>query len=308
MRALKLNTIFLVLTSFLFAGHVYSQGSGRSYGRSKSDWYGGKFRGTPLYKWNGFYRRTGLHFTAGATYTLTRINPREETYTSSFGDTTFTQSFLPKGRLGYYVKFGAAHIFKFKRKIFQYIDYGIGVKHFGGYERYEASAMVTDTTGSSSVSIPLEGEGKFDNGYVFLDFNINNVIQISANNWIQNSLGFNLDYKIYGGERAYYTGFQPAQTQPFQEDLKFDIHYKLGLGIKLVNGMYLIPSVETPIFTAYGWDGGNPSIRWFNSRYQPLIVSLTFAFLFRKNPEDCPPMFENDGMKKSDSYQNSGGR
>lgn len=304
-----MKTKYFVVTILLlsvFSADILAQGSGRSYGRNKSDWYGDKFRATPLYKWNGIYRRTGLHFTAGGTYTLTRTKPLESNYESDFADTSYSQSLEPKGRFGYYAKVGALHIFRFKRKIFQYIDYGVGVKHFGGFERYEADMTVNDagTTTTSQIS----GEGKFDIGYVFLDFNINNVIQISKYNWIQNSLGFNLDYRIYGGEMNYYTGVQPASPQDFQEDLKFDIHYKLGLGIKLVNGMYLIPSVETPVFTAYGWDGGSPSIRWFGSKYQPLIVSCTFAFLFKKNPEDCPPVFDPQGQDKSDSFQNSGGR
>lgn len=296
--------IIILVTVFLFGSKsTFSQGKDGSYGRKKGDWYGDRWRGTPLYKWQGFYKRTGLHFTGGATYTLTRTAPREESIRTTSGDTSFNQSAMPKGRLGYYAKVGALHIFKFKRKIFQYIDYGIGVKHFAGQENYN-SEMSVDRGGTTEVT-DLSGTGKFDLGYAFLDFNANNIIQITPNNWIQNSLGFNIDYRIYGG--GAYEGIPALGTQDFQEDFKADIHYKLGLGIKLVNGMYLIPAVETPVFTAYHWRGGEPQIHWFTSKYQPLTVSLTFAFLFRKDPADCPPVFSPGDKNRSKKYQKSGG-
>lgn len=294
---MKLKPItFLVTIMFLFISTAFSQ-----YGKKKSDFYGSKFRATPLYKYQGFYKLTGFHFTAGATYNMTRTKPLETTYSNQTGDTSLNQSLMPRGKLGYYVKVGALHIFRKKRKVFHYIDYGIGVKHFGGIEEFNAD-LIINRAGVINSSV-IEGKGNFDLGYAFLDFNINNVIQISEYNWIQNSIGFNLDYQIYGGGQ--YSGAMSTAPQDYQQKFKADIHYKLGLGIKLVKGMYLVPAIETPIFTAFGWRNGHPSIHWFGSTYQPLIVSLTFAFLLKKNPEDCPPVYSPGDQNRSDSYQNT---
>lgn len=262
--------------------------------------YGDKYRDAPLYKWQGFFKRTGLHFSLGPSYTLTRLNNPSEKY--SAGDTSLTSTLDPSGRLGYYFKMGALHIFKFKRKVFQYFDYGIGIKQISGAEtlRQQVFDSRGDLIGEN------EQQGQFGLGYAFLDFNMNNIIQITRYNFIQNSIGFNVDYRIYQtGQEEYQNTHSTEITN--QEQLVAQLHYKLGFGIKLKDGMFLIPSVETPILTAYSWDGARPMTRWFDSRYQPLYFSLKFAFLFRKDPEDCPPVFGPEDDKWRDGQHQQGG-
>lgn len=297
-----LNTYFAVFALLtLFSFDISAQKSLYNPKGGEGKFYGSKYRDSPLYKWQGFFRRTGLHFSLGPSYTLTRLNNPTENFGS--GDTTYNATLDPSGRLGYYAKVGALHIFKFKRKIFQYIDYGIGIKQISGAEE-----MRFDVLRGDEVIATNRTEGKFGLGHLFLDFNLNNVIQISRWNFIQNSIGLNVDYRLYqSGDEAYQTFHNSDITN--QEKIVAQLHYKLGFGIKIKDGMFLIPAVETPIFTGYGWDGGRPMTRWFDSRYQPLYVTLKFAFLFKKNPEDCPDVYGPDTDEwRNQQHRQGGGR
>lgn len=299
---LNTKSLFVIALVLLFSvqSNIYAQKRMYDPKGGGGKFYGDKYRDAPLYKWQGFYRRTGLHFSLGPSVTLTRLN--NPTLESASGDTTFSTTLDPSSRLGYYAKVGALHIFKFKKKVFQYIDYGIGIKQISGAEalRFQSFDDRGELIGENEL------EGKFGLGYAFFDFNINNVIQITRYNFIQNSLGLNVDYRVYStGDEAYQGVYNSEITN--QERLVAQLHYKFGFGIKLRDGLFLIPSVETPILTGYHWDGLKPMTRWFDSRYQPLYFSLELAFLFKKNPEDCPPVYGPEDDKWRDSQHQQGG-
>lgn len=191
----------------------------------------------------------------------------------------------PSGLPGYYVEAGMEHLFKKDQKIVHYFDWGLGVKHFGGQEKY-------------SIEGTTPTRGQFNFGSAFLRADIHNVWQISMFNFIDQSLGFNLDYRIYGGkdDENYLTPLAPTN----QGKLVGQIHYTVGFGYKVDDGFFIVPSVQTPILTLVSFDGFNPSHHWFNSRYQPLIFTLKFAWLFPK--KGCPPV---EGMEDDEQRNNN---
>lgn len=224
------------------------------------------------------YRPLGWHINPGLTYEIG----------NSAEDESDAYELTPSGLPGYYVEAGMVHLFKNYGKVVHYFDWGLGVKHFGGQEKTKTAA--------GDVS-----RGQFNYGSAFARASIHNVWQLTRINFIDQSIGANFDYQIYGGkDDPDYT--PPNGTNNMQGKMILNLHYTFGWGIKVRDGFFVVPQVQTPILRALPWGGFNPGHSWFNSRYQPTIFTIKFAWLFRK--KGCPKVFDNgEGKRQSDQFQ-----
>lgn len=244
---------------------------------NKSPFSTGGDRGAALYSHSrSHFRPIGWHVTPGLTYMAGNTKEDE--------DNAF--DLKPSGTPGYYVEIGLAHVFKQRKKVFHYFDYGIGIKHFGGQEKYVLE------NGD-------EIKGNFNFGAAFARIGLHSVIKLSRWNFIDQSIGFNFDYTVYGGKQENYGS---SVVQDYQEKILAQIHYSIGWGIKPRDGFFIIPYVKTPLLTAFSWRNINPGHRWFSSNYQPLIFGVKLGWLFVKR--ECPAVYDENGKRQSDSYQN----
>ena len=291
----------LLLLVFSFTLGVQAQKRGKYKYKNKRNEHFSKRMVDPIYSVSqSTCKPWGLHFSLGATYTFTDLNPDE--FSRSAGvDTTTTFKHDPRGRLGYYFDIGLLHIFKKRNPVVHYWDWALGLKHYAGAEDLKGST----TTSSGQEVGTLDGTGKWDNGYAFARINIHNVIKISKWNFIDNSFGWNVDYQIYGYKHNnQYSGDHITDNERFQGKLITGLHYRLGFGIKLKEGWFLEPWVEIPLFTAYEWNKGKPVIQWWSSWYMPFAVGVKLAILWKKDPNACPPVFTNPSdQDKSDQFQ-----
>ncbi len=224
------------------------------------------------------YRPIGWHVSLGATY-MAGNNANDEGQEYDLN---------PSGLPGYYLEGGMEHLFKKRQPFVHYFDWGLGVKHFGGQEKYELD--------------PIKDRGSFNFGSAFLRASIHNVWQTAKFNFIDQSIGFNLDYRIYGGKDKQAEGdYLSPLASDNQGKLVAQLNYALGWGIKMKDGLFLVPTVQTPILTLLQFNDFNPSHKWFNSRYQPIIFTLKLAWLWPKS--GCPKVFSVDGQTQSDQYQ-----
>lgn len=225
------------------------------------------------------YRPIGWHLSAGLTYMLgNNPNDKEQAY-----------DLLPTGLPGYYLEGGMQHLIKKQNKFLHYVDWGLGIKHFGGQEKYELD--------------PIKDRGNFNFGNIFLRGSAHNVIQLNRYNFIDQAIGMNVDFRIYGGKDNQSEG-KYLSPLPSDNQGKFvaQLNYSFGFGFKLDDGLFLVPTFQTPILTITEFNGFNPSHRWFNSRYQPMIFTLKLAWLMPK--KGCPKVFDGgNGKKQSEQYQ-----
>ena len=234
-------------------------------------------RGQAIYSHSrSHYRPFGFHVSPGLTYMAG--------YTKEDEDQNY--DLKPVGTPGYYLEIGLEHFFKRRKKLFHYFDYSLGIKHFGGQEKL----VLEDGT---------ETKSNFNFGAAFARVDIHNVWQLSKWNFIDQSIGLNFDYTVYGSKANDYT---PVGAQDYQQKFLTQLHYSIGWGIKPRDGFFIIPTLQTPILTAWNWRNFNPSHRWFSSKYQPIIFSVKVAWLFVKR--DCPAVYDENGKKSSESYQN----
>ena len=85
-----------------------------------------------------------------------------------------------------------------------------------------------------------------------------------------------------------------GSPQRFHHPFVAQMHYELGIGIRLNRRSMLIPSAQVPILGFYEWRGGASSLKWFDSNYLPLLVKLKWTYLFEKKVKGCAPARVND--------------
>lgn len=249
-----------------------------------------------IFPLNGRYKLSGFHFAPGATYTLTRFSNSEEQVFSR-GDSTFNATFSPSGGVGIYVEGGWFQIFKYS-SIIRYADVSLGYKQIKGAESYTG---VLTRVGENPFQQVFEGDGSFDESFITLSLNLNNVLQLGDRTFLQNTIGANVDYRI-SSTRSYSAEFGLNQ-QEIPGTVRAQVHYKIGFGWKVSHRVIMIPSLETPILNVYEWDDGRSEIKYFSSRYRPIIFSLRFMLLRQPKGADCVPVKKEKKSKKSKVYR-----
>ncbi len=257
--------------------------------------YAYKNNKTELVRRNGFMKLSGWNFAPGITFMGTRFrNTREELYKN--GNISYDAIHDPGGRIGLYLEAGRHRIFKYSR-LFPYMDYGLAYKGLRGKESYEGEWY---NSPSETPYATESGSGKFANHNILAYVNFNNILQLTNRLFIQNSLGANVDYSIIVKSDNI--------SGPYRNDVDLprlwaQLHYKLGLGIKINDEFFIIPSVETPIFNINPWTDFRPKVNKFMSAYRPLIFSVRFGWL-KQNTNDCPPVYDPANSRPDDpNYQ-----
>ena len=222
----------------------------------------------PLMDLNGNYSMNGWLLSPGLTYMWPNKikwlggQKREDT--------------VARGRVGLYLEVGRYHIFPEGGAFFNYLDYSLAYKRLSGSETIEEDKL------------------KFKKNYLSANFNLNNIYQLGDRNFIQNSIGTNIDFQLWENGNP-----SPVNTKRFL----IALHYKIGYGIKINEKLFVIPSIETPIINFRQWEKGKSSYGIFNSRYRPIIFSCRFAWLKSPSRGDCPPVYVNPGDKaKQDQH------
>ena len=280
----SLLSVFLVIGFSVMAGAQIDDGyfqkrknkdAQRKNFEDKLNW------GDAIYAYgSSHYRPFGWHIDPGVTYMIgNSANDKGQDY-----------NLTPSGLPGYYLCIGMQHLFK-KVHLEQdpsspwYFDWGLGVKHFAGREKYSGSDGTKNST-------------NFNFGSVFARANFHGVIQLNPWTFIDQSLGVNFDYRIYGGNQ--FTNAPLGGSREAKPVL--GLNYTFGWGLKIRDGFFIIPTLQMPVMKFLSWQGFNPSHVWFNSRYEPLILTVKFGWLFPK--KGCPPTFNNgEGKQQSDQYQ-----
>lgn len=217
------------------------------------------------------YKPWGWFVSPGATTMLTKPGNTQKQF-----DTT-TYNFDPAGQWALYIDLGLYKLFKYPG-FFRSMDFGIAYKGLRGKEEYYAPF--------------IEGDGSFSDQYGSAFFNLNNVYEIGNPWFIVNSFGINADYRFANSIES-----SSGQKESFPSQIEANIHYKFSIGFMATKSLLVMPSIETPLvgfLSNMPWSYQN----YFNSSYQPLILSIKFLFL-GKAKDVCPPVYAPgmmDGM------------
>ncbi len=267
-----MNRLFTLALGLLLAGGLLAQGI---YGRKRPE----------IFPTDGKMRRGGFYFAPGITYTLPRFNDEEETVFKN-ADTTYTALFDPNGKIGLYLEAGW-FISTRDPIILDYWDFGLAYKQLKGTEDYTSTLVRGDSIGH------FAGGGAFNDRHLTLHANANKLFQVRDYQFIQLSLGANLDWRFSTG-REYTADLAALNRWAFPPEVIGQVHAKLGYGFKLTQQLMVIPAIETPFFSIQPGDNGNfGMLQWFSSTYRPLIFSVRFLFLRYPKGFACPPVKQN---------------
>lgn len=218
------------------------------------------------------YKMSGWYWGPGLTYTLSVPRKHTKSFTDPM-DNSFDVEFSPSGKIGAYLEGGRYRILQYSY-LFKYLDYGLAYKWLRGNEGYSFSS------GS--------GSGKFSDHFLLAHFNLNNVINITDNSFLQNTIGINADYALIKSRSP---GFGAGETYP--SGFVGQLHYKLGYGFKVNDRLMIIPALETPVLNLYPFEFPKSTLGYHNSRYRPIIFSVRLLYL-RPTGVECPPVYTPD--------------
>lgn len=248
-------------------------------------------------------RNYGPQISFGPTYQLTHLK-NETIHTKSSHNLPTDYVIDPKGSLGVFFDIGTAHFptkppkfLLFGNRLVSYYDWGIGFKLFGGKETTD----VTNFDGSGNVLSTSKGIGRFYNGYISGRFTAHKNIHLGKKYFIDNGLGVNFDYRVLSGDQTYYGFISPQYAH---KPLVIQLHYDLGLGIRLKRGSYLIPAIQIPIFGIVEMHKGSPALKWYSSNYFPILFKVKFIkILEKKKSTGCNTGSEEDRKRNKEYMQ-----
>ena len=243
----------------------------------------------------------GLQIEGGVTYLRTKDN--ERVYLDNNGR-PIDYLVDPNGLPGVFFDIGTAHfptneprLNLLWKRIISYYDWGIGFKLFGGGESTDVNYYLPNGNLINST----EGSGSFYNGYATGRFTIHNNYYFSKKFYLDNGLGINFDYRVLSGNETY-NNFYVAQKS--HNAFVAQLHYDVGLGIKIKRGAYLIPGIQLPILGMAEWNGFKPSLDWFSSNYRPILFKIKYIYLFeiKRTSTSCRDAGSEEDKKRNTEF------
>ncbi len=252
-----------------------------------------------------YVKPTGFYFAPGVTYMMSSFWRKKDLGSTETEDAVFQAEARPFGSPGLFAEVGRYHILE-RWIYFEYLDYGIAYKSLRGTEAYDVTTLQKPDLTEDGTARTV---GRFGDHFISGQFNLNHVFSITGSHMVQNTIGVNADYAFMANRLP---GSVEQAAGGFPPRFQAGVHYKIGYGLKVSEKLLLIPSLETPILNVVQFESGRSSLKYFNSRYRPIIFSIR-ALIFRKQGlEACPPVFnpadpqelQNKWKKKQDRKRN----
>lgn len=208
--------------------------------------------------------------------TISFGNKIDGTFTSA--DTTYNYENTGRGKWGYGIEIGWYQTFE-KSRFIDYVEGGLGFRRFAGAAEHKGDLAINTVPVSA-----FESDNEFAINTVTAVVRVVDVKQLKANRFFTYGLGANFNYTIADDlerETDYPNSFEENQNGTFLQ-----AHFQIGYGFKVSETLLIIPTLETPLVTAYPTDDLNPAFTFFSAKYQPLIIGLKFMIM-RKDPVNC---------------------
>lgn len=308
---MRLATIVIVVLSFLMTNPLVAQkkktsGGTKTFerGKSKSDYFGSRKAPKKIMKnRTDKVRPFGLQAQLGATTTLVHTDKNNQRGDITPHGGNFEVN--PLTRAGVFAEIGFVHMnmrqTEARKKIIDYIDYGIGFKLFRGAEKITFSNIPTNAAISDQ-----SGISDFQLGNLHARFGIHKLQYLTKKKqlFIDHSLGINFDYRIT--ESSHASPLTAGFPQKYSGKPMLMLHYDVGLGIRLGKGKYLVVGVQAPFIEFLDKPFGNPSFQWFSSSYYPFLVRVKYIHLFpAKKPKHACWAGDDEQRKMNEQFMQS---
>jgi hypothetical protein len=251
----------------------------------------------PIVPPNGKMRPSGFYAAPGITYALAPFGERDRSV--SFGDSAqYNATYNAAGRIGPYVEAGWFFTTG-DPVVLDLWDVGLAYKQLGGRESFTGAYVRNDSVSR------LIGDGQFTTRMATAHVNANKFLQTSDRQFVLLALGANVDYRF--SETLAHDPEPHGDALRTPDGLRAQLHAKVGYGFKVGQRALLIPTLETPISTAYPWDMEFGRLQWASTLYRPIIFSVRVLFLRYPKGFACTPVrMSNDDKQKHKAYKQEG--
>jgi hypothetical protein len=230
-----------------------------------------------LYVPGGQFKNSGWFVAPGLAFTLPYPRNEQLIGYDAADDTLFNGDFTRDGQNGLCVQVGRHHFWKNGGPI-DHVDYGLGYKMLRGTEEF-AGVVRADSSFAAYTSY-----ASFSDSYLSAFGNVSNVLMLSNRWWIQNSLGLNVDFRMFGDRGG--SGVPGANWQ-YPPTFPVQAHYRLGFGWKPEPGIFILPMIEVPLLNVNRWEGMKATLPYFNGRYRPVLITLRIQWLSKQPDRQC---------------------
>jgi len=223
------------------------------------------------FKNGSFYVSPQLTYSVG-------IEKKEEI---NIDNTTYNYKISGMGKLGYGLEVGWFQSFENPRLV-HYVEAGIAYRKFSGDATHSGTQLFPDFS-----QIEYKSQNTFDIQTAVASLRAVNVKQLGKFTFLNSAIGANVNYLF--SENYNRPSIYPNTvigSEKFPDQLHAQLHFQIGIGLRLSRQWLLVPNIETPILTAYPLDDPLPPFKFFDAYYQPIILSFKIMYL-REDPENC---------------------
>jgi hypothetical protein len=230
-----------------------------------------------LYVPGGQFKNSGWFIAPGMAFTVPFPRNEQLTGYNAADDTLFSGDFSRDGQNGLCIQVGRHHFWK-RRGPIDHVDYGLGYKMLRGTEEF-AGVVRADTS-----FVPYTAYASFSDSYLSAFGNLSNVIMLNNRWWLQNSLGLNVDFRLFGNRGG--SGV-PGAIWEYPSTFPVQAHYRLGFGWKPEPGIFILPMIEIPLLNVNRWEGMKATLPYFNGRFRPVLITLRIQWLSKQPDRQC---------------------
>ena len=231
----------------------------------------------------GNFERKAWSFSLGGTYMFPMYSENMEPVETA-EDSLFRLGFDPGGRPGIAVEVGRV-VAPERFGPLKWVDVSAGVKQFRGVEKASATLLDGNYANDDS-ALEYNTESSYNSWIVNASLRLGHYFPVADYTVISNSLGLNLDYML-SGNMDYDDSF-PGNNATRPSDLLLQMHYRLGVGVKLSEKHLLHFSLETPVLSMIPFDDGRSTSHYYHTRYRPVIARVALLIFDSKPGIDCP--------------------
>lgn len=232
----------------------------------------------PLFVPGGEFSNKGWFIQPGLAFTLPFPRNEQLTGYDAADDTIYSGDFSRDGQNGLCLQIGRHHFWQYGGPI-DHVDYGLGYKMLRGTEDFSGDIR------SGNSFVPAVSHASFSDSYLSAFGNLNNVVMLRNRWWLQNSLGLNVDFRLFGKRSG---GPFPGLQWNYPVTFPMQLHYRVGFGWKPEAGIHIIPMLEIPLINLYAWEGMQATLPYFSGRYRPILITLRIQWLSRAPARQCP--------------------
>ncbi len=171
---------------------------------------------------------------------------------------------------------------KNKWNYFDYWEAGARYYCLRGLERFNGNYPGKST----DEGIASDRKTKFNLHTIGIEARAIDMRQFTDRSWFHHGPVLTVDYQAFQSIKKKNNEFIPL-PEAMPSRLSSGINYQIGLGRKKFPGLFVLYTIETPLFTFYPWEEKWPNMKVLNTDWQPILFTARLILLKKRPSKSC---------------------